>query len=190
MRLEAVSRIGEGAAANVSILVCDVHAGTHVDAPWHFLPEGNTVEGLSLDVLVGPAVVVDCGEASTLGPPELEALGLAVGTERLLLRTSNSDRWAVSERGFGEDYVALSEDGAEWLVRAGVRLVGIDALSIQRFGEPPGTHTTLLAAGVVVLEGLDLAGVEPGPYELLCLPLRLVGADGAPARAILRRMGC
>lgn len=189
MRLESVARIAAGAEANVSTLICDVHAGTHVDAPWHHLEDGATAEQLQLEALIGPARVVDTGSALTLDGRELARSGIPERTQRVLFRTRNSEILAADERNFREDYVALAASGAEWLVQAGVRLVGIDALSVQRYGDPARTHRILLEAGVVLLEGLDLTGVAGGEYELICLPLRLVGAEGAPARAILRRSG-
>lgn len=186
-RLEAAARIAAGDAVNVSTLVCDVHAGTHVDAPWHHLPDGATAERLALEALVGPVDVARI-QADVVDARALDALELPDGVERLLLRTGNSDLWTSRRGEFTSNYVALSTDAAAWLVARGVRLIGVDYLSVQRFHDPPRTHEVLLEAGVVILEGLNLGGVEPGRYELLCLPLRLVGADGAPARAVLRRV--
>jgi len=186
--LRPIKRMAVGDLENVSRLDCDVHAGTHVDAPWHFVEGGHTAEQLPLDVLIGPAFVAFLPETSAITANDLDGLALPAGTERLLLRTRNSELWAEGVTEFREDYVALTADAARWVVDQGIRLIGVDYLSVQRYGDSPVTHQILLGAGVVILEGLNLATVEPGSYELLCLPLRLVGADGAPARAVLRKL--
>ena len=156
------------------------HTGTHVDAPLHFRPGEATVDQLPLTSLLGPAQVLDLRGMERIGRAELGAIAAA----RLLLKTDNS-QWI--RRGPMPNHPAhLTADGAQWLVERGVRLVGIDSLSIDLPGET-GAHETLLGAGVVVLETVDLSEVEAGEYELICLPLRIVGADGAPARAVLRR---
>ncbi len=176
-----VQRIAEGAEANVGRLDTGLHTGTHVDAPRHFVEGGAGAEALPLDALVGPAVVVDAREVGErLDASAVARLAIPEGTERVLLRTRNSDLWG---RGaFVEDFVAVEASGARALVEQGVRLVGLDYLSI---GDPM-THRTFLEVGVVVLEGLDLSQVTAGAYELLCLPLKVEGGDGAPARVLLR----
>lgn len=182
VRLTRVQAIEDGATANVSELELGVHTGTHVDAPLHFIEDGAAAETLPLEVLIGPAHVVDA--TSLEGPIDAEALAgldLPKGTDRLILRTQNSELWARSE--FTRDFIRLTGDGARMLIGRGVRLVGIDYLSIG----DADAHRILLGSGIVALEGLDLREVEPGPYELVCLPLRLAGADGAPARAVLIR---
>jgi arylformamidase len=180
-------RIAKGDGANVSEVRLGTHTGTHIDPPFHFIDGAPTVEEVPLDALVGPAVVADLTKAECqLGPAEFESAGLPEGVERLLLKTSNSSIWEQSSPPFPERYVALAEEGAAWLVERGVRLIGTDFLSIEKRGSPGHpTHRTLLGAGVVIVEGLDLRSVEPGLYDLVCLPLKLVGGDGAPARAIL-----
>ena len=171
VRLERVSSIGDGDVVNLSRLDLGVHSGTHVDAPLHFLDGGRGVETLPLDVLVGPCVVVD----------GLDPAAVPAGAERVLFKTSNSRLWERAE--FSEDFVALDAEAARALVAAGVRLVGIDYLSI---GDEEA-HRVLLGAGVVAVEGLDLREVEPGEYRLVCAPLKLEGAEGAPARVLLLR---
>lgn len=160
------------------------HAGTHVDAPRHFLPDGVSVDRLDLDVLCGPAVVLHVpGTAPAVGPEHLA--GLPPRTERLLLRTSNSGRW-TERLEFFPDYVGLTLDGARALRARGVRLVGIDALSVE--SDPTDrfpVHRELLAAGVPIVEGLLLGPAPAGRYEMSCLPLRLQDGDGAPARVVL-----
>lgn len=185
VRMTQPYRLEEGHTATVTHLDMGAHTGTHVDAPAHFIEGGAGVETLPLDVLVGPAVVVGAPDADVLSAELLERLPIPPGAARLLFRTRNSELWARGERAFTEDFVAVSEDGARWLVERGVRLVGVDYLSVSPFDDPTPVHRILLEAGVVVVEGLDLHAVDPGVYRLVCLPLKLVGCDGAPARAIL-----
>ena len=176
--LERVAAISRGDVVNLSRLDFGVHSGTHVDAPVHFIDGAAGAEALSPDVLVGAARVVDLTSAVRLDAPALSGVEL---TQRVLLKTRNSELW---ERGtFADDFLSLSEDGARAVIEAGVQLVGIDYLSIG----DEAAHGVLLAAGVVAIEGLDLRGVAPGDYELICAPLKLVGSDGAPARVFLRR---
>lgn len=186
-RLARTARLEAGNTANVSRLDCDIHVGTHVDAPWHFVQEGITVDQLSLDILVGPAFVSFLPQLSAITVSDLNGLVLPAGTERLLLRTDNSELWAADVSDFKKDYVALTADAARWIVDQGIRLVGVDYLSVQRYQDGPAVHQILLKAEIVVIEGLNLFEVEPGEYELICLPLKIVGAEGAPARAVLRR---
>lgn len=184
---EWLGRIGPDSASNNSKIVTDVHIGTHVDAPLHFVEGGGTVEAMPLDVLVGPAWVADLLDVEgAITAAALAGAGIPDGTERLLLRTRNSALWRGGHEAFHEDFVALASDAAQWVVDQGIRLVGVDYLSVQRFHDGPETHRILLGAEVVAVEGLNLYAVAPGSYELIVLPLKLVGAEGAPARAILR----
>jgi arylformamidase len=176
VRLELAKSIAEGDVVNLTRMDFGLHSGTHVDAPVHFLDGAAGIDSTPLDVLVGPCEVVetpDLTRDSVLRAPE--------GAERVLFKTPNSELWGLDE--FAEDFARLDGDAAAALVARGVRLVGVDYLSVG----DEAAHHALLEAGVVPVEGLDLRGVEPGPYELVCLPLRVVGADGAPARAILIR---
>jgi arylformamidase len=141
-----------------------------------------------LEPFLGPVVVCDLRGENLISAEALARLELPPETKRLLFRTSNSDLWAQGVNEFYRDYTALSEDGARWIADHGIGLVGMDYLSIQRYEDSPVTHEILLEAGVVILEGLDLSGVDPGSYELVCLPLLVVGGEGAPARAVLRRL--
>ena len=177
-----------GDPVNDSTLVCGVHTGTHVDAPLHFLAGGADVTQLSLDALIGPAVVAALPGVDAVTAEDLEALNLPADTRRLLLRTRNSEYWRRGDREFRTDFVALTADAARWVVARGLRLIGVDYLSVQIFRGDPQTHIALLQAGVVIVEGLNLAEVAPGSYELICLPLKLAGAEGTPARAVLRRL--
>ena len=184
--IEPYHQISRGDAANLSQLRLGSHTGTHVDAPHHFIDDGETVDQLDLDALVGPARVLDLTAAdSEITPGGLEAAGIG-DAERILLKTRNSSLWEQS--GFSKEFVALSPDAADFLVDKKVKLVGIDYLSIERFHPPVHhVHEALLQASVVVLEGINLAKVDPGDYQLACLPLKIRGGDGAPARAILTR---
>jgi arylformamidase len=166
--------IADGASANVSRLDFGLHTGTHVDAPVHFIVGAPGAETLPLDVLVGPALVVEA--------PDLEDdVALPQGVERILFKTRNSELWA--NQAFSEDFVAVGLPLARRLAESRVRLVGIDYLSI---GDEE-VHELLLGLGIVVVEGLDLRNVAAGGYRLICAPLKVVGADGAPARVLLER---
>jgi arylformamidase len=171
--LERVSTIADGALANVSRLDFGVHTGTHVDAPVHFLEGAAAADELPLDALLGRIRVI---AAEALTPSELRGLELP---DRVIFKTSNSELWARSN--FSDDFLSLDGPAAQVLLDRGVRLVGIDYLSI---GDEEA-HRALLGAGVVTIEGLDLRRVEPGEYELVCAPLKLAGSDGAPARVFL-----
>lgn len=186
VQIQRTMRLDDGDQANVSRINCSVHAGTHIDAPQHYLEDGYTVDQVPLDVLMGPAVVAFLPDVDVITADILSAIELPDETKRLLLRTRNSDLWASGVTDFRKDYVALTSDAAQWLVDHHIQLIGIDYLSIQPFHDSPLTHKTLLKANVIILEGLNLAAVHPGMYDLICLPIRLVGTEGAPARAILR----
>ncbi|MHC1741274.1 MAG: cyclase family protein [Anaerolineaceae bacterium] len=180
------TKIEEGANANVSFLAASAHTGTHVDAPYHFLPDGNTVENLPLDVLVGPVQVVQItSNIEVITEDVLRQLKLEPVVERVLFKTSNSNLWKNPEAPFNTQFVGIDESGAKYLVDHKIKLVGIDYLSIAPFKKSRLTHELLLGAGMVIVEGLDLSAVSAGKYTLCCLPLKLKGADGAPARAVL-----
>ena len=185
---EFVSHIDRGDPSTVSRWDLTAHTGTHVDARMHFIPGGWTVDALDLARCIGPCRVVDLTHVEEhVSRADLEAAEVA-GTVRLLLKTRNSDRNLLEREVFVEDYVAISREAAEYLVEIGVETVGVDYLSVEPFeDEEFNTHHTLLGADVVILEGLVLAEAEPGEYLLACLPLKLAGSDGAPARAILMR---
>lgn len=176
--------IAQGGSSNVSSVAFGSHTGTHVDAPKHFFDDGTTVDALPLDVLMGPAMVVSFGdEVMAVGEAELRLHELK-GHTRVLIATRNSK--FIRQREFVRDFTYLAPDGAAYLASLGVRLVGIDYLSIEQFHSGHHrTHHTLLERGIVIVEGLDLSATPMGPYELRVLPLRLAGLDGAPARAVL-----
>jgi len=188
VRIERVHDLSRGDAANVSRLELGAHTGTHMDAPRHFLADGAGLDELPLDATIGPARVIRIAQPRAIVPEELEAHRLRAG-ERVLFRTQNSERcWKNNQ--FVEDFVYISAAAAQFLVQRQVRTVGIDYLSVGGYvHDGVETHQILLGAGIWLIEGLNLAAVKPGAYELVCLPLRVVGADGAPARAILRPRG-
>ena len=173
-----------GDPANVSSLRLGSHTGTHMDAPLHFISGGLGIDTLPLDLLIGPALLAEVDATRLIEPSHLEKLPLA-DHPRLLLKTRNSGLW--DRPSFSRDYVALSLASAKLLIERGVKLVGVDYLSIEAFGaEGHPVHKTLLGAGMVILEGLDFRRVTPGTYELYCLPLRIAVGDGSPCRAVLR----
>lgn len=187
VRIQRIHSMPDGDSLNVTTLFMCVHTGTHVDAPLHFLDGGEGMDGLPLAAVVGRARVLAFSGVGSIGAPELARHHVRPG-ERLLLKTSNSSRcWRSHE--FVEDYVALNESGAEYLAERGVETAGIDYLSIGPTGEEgERVHRALMAAGIWIIEGLDLSAATAGDYELICLPLRVPRADGAPARAIIRRI--
>ncbi len=187
--IDSLTHLERGDVCTVSRLSCSVHSGTHVDGPAHFIKGGATVDSLDLDTLLGPALVVDTGPAREISASLLAGLLIPKDTERLLFRTLNSEIWNRQEQEFVKDFVAISADGARWLKEKAIRLVGIDYLSVAPFADGVATHRILLQGGIVLLEGLNLAGITPGIYQLVCLPLKLVGGDGAPARAVLIEEG-
>ncbi|MDB1089844.1 cyclase family protein [Streptomyces sp. ACA25] len=185
-RRERVSDVSQGDDATLSALHLSTHTGTHVDAPAHFLADGDGVDSMDLNRLTGPAKVLDIPGVRRVGAAQLGRFTLVAG-DRVLLRTDNSAHdWY--RREFDPGYAHLTADGARHLAALGVAAVGIDYLSIGGEGiDNPETHRTLLSAGIAVLEGLDLSRTPGGAYELCCLPLRITGGDGAPARALLRQ---
>ncbi len=186
LELEKFESMDQGSGTNCTSISTSVHIGTHVDAPHHFLNDGRTVDELSLDVLTGPCYVLQLPDGvDAITSEVLDRSEITSDMKRILFGTSNSHFWAQGEKEFQTDFVAITEDGAEWLVEHGVQLVGVDYLSVAPYGDSVGTHSVLLKAGVVVVEGLNLSKVMRGFYDLYCLPLKIAGSDGAPARAIL-----
>jgi arylformamidase len=184
VRIERKSTIGKnGAKANVSRYSLGSHTGTHIDPPFHFIDGGLTVDKLPLELLMGRARVVEIShpviDEASLGEFDFTA------DVRLLFKTRNSYLW--NQRKFVEDYVYITPGAARVLVDNGIKVVGIDYLSVEKFGaDQHDTHLILLGANTVIIEGLDLREVEPGDYELVCLPLKIRDGDGAPARVLLK----
>jgi arylformamidase len=183
--LEPIKRIARGDSSNVSTLHMSAHTGTHVDAPRHFFDQGAGTESLALELLLGRARVIEIDSRAGIAAEDLAPLDLSDDI-RVLIKTHNSRLWGSPE--FHQDYVGVTESGAKYLVEHGIKLVGVDYLSVEKFHNPGApAHHVLLGAGTIVIEGLNLHDVEPGVYEMFCLPLRVVGSDGAPARVVLRR---
>lgn len=187
LRIYRARDLDRGDAFNLTFLEIGAHTGTHIDAPLHFIRGGGTVDRLDLNVLIGPAQVVDMRHVrDAIGAQDLEDAHIPPDAQRLLFKTRNAELWY--KRGFQEDYVAFSDEGAKWLVGHGAQLVAIDYLSAEMFGaSEPIAHLALLGAGVIVVEGVILDEAEAGAYQLVCLPLKVQGAEGAPARAVLIR---
>lgn len=188
LELPKISVISESSHSNVTRILASAHTGTHMDAPVHFIDGATGIDQFSLDALVGTVYVLDFTHLDHhIGPADLAACGLPAGAERVLFKTTNSAIWEDGTE-FRRDYIALAPAGAQWLVDRGIKLVGIDYLSIEEF-EParPDTHYTLLGKKVVIVEGVDLRGIEPGEYTIFALPIKIKDADGAPARVLLGR---
>lgn len=181
--------LAKGDAANVSLLHFGAHTGTHIDAPAHFIEGANKIASLPLEVLIGEALVIELPGDEKVIDEAFIAERCSPGTLRVIFKTRNSSFWHEPKSSFRSDYTYLSTAGANKLVSLGVRLVGIDYLSIEKFEQQSHeTHLSLLSHGMIIIEGLDLTGVTPGNYELICLPLRICAGhgDGAPARVVLR----
>jgi arylformamidase len=187
-RITPHSQIAEGKPANVSILTFANHTGTHVDPPLHMLADGYGVDELPLEALLGPARVIGYESAAHISGQWLDRQRIPRTVTRFVFRTLNSDLWRAPNREFRKDFVALDETAGQWLADHGAVLVGVDYLSVEPFGSSPKghpVHKTLLRRGAVIIEGLDLHQVEPGDYEIVCLPLKVLRGDGAPARVVL-----
>jgi len=179
-------RTGRGDPNNSSSMHTSVHAGTHVDAPFHFVPQGATIESLPLDLFIGPARVCAVDAVEQIGAKEIARLELS-GELRVLFKTRNSQ--LLQKTAYDPSFVAFSEDGATALADLGVKLVGLDYLSVARADEQVPVHRAFLDRGIVLLEGVDLSSVPPGLYELIAFPIKIGGSDGAPCRAVLREVG-
>jgi arylformamidase len=182
LRIEPVTRIARGDEVNLSRISLSSHSGTHLDPPRHFSDGGLPADNIPLSVLIGKALLIEIPGIKSITRSELEPFPIK-GEERLIIKTGNSRLWQGPS--FSEEFSHLTVDGALYLVEMGISLVGIDYLSVERFNGDGSVHRTLLESGVIILEGLDLDGVPPGNYELVCLPLKLKDSDGAPARAVL-----
>ena len=183
--LEAIKRISRGVSSNVSTLHMSAHGGTHVDAPRHFFDDATGTEALPLEMLVGRARVVEVTSRKGITADDLTRFDLSEDV-RVLIKTANSRLWGSPE--FHPDYVGVTESGARYLVDHGIKVVGVDYRCVEEFKRPGApAHHLLLGGGTIVIEGLNLRDVDPGIYEMYCLPLPLVESDGAPARVVLRR---
>lgn len=187
VKIDRVASLEAGDIANVSRIEMGVHTGTHVDAPYHFMGGGTkTVEELSLETMVGGTQVIQLpDEITEIDADILKNAGIYPDTKRLLIRTRNSMFWEMGNTEFDTSYTAIKPDGAKFLVERNLQLVGVDYLSVALYEDQTPTHRILLGAGIVIIEGLNLSKVPPGNYDLFCLPLKISGADGSPARVIL-----
>jgi arylformamidase len=184
---ERIWDIKKGSPCNVSLISMCSHTGTHMDPPLHFLKKGKSLDKLPLTAAIGPARVIEIKARQCIGISELKKHKLKKG-ERILFKTLNSRRCCKKDR-FVEDFVYISKEAAEYLAEIRIKVIGIDYLSVGGFVKDNlETHQSLLKAGIWIIEGLDLSGIKPGNYELICLPLKILNSDGAPARAVLRKI--
>jgi arylformamidase len=184
--IDRVAKIEEGRDFNVSRIELGVHAGTHIDSPFHLLDGGNTVDQIPLETLIGTVQVVQvASEYDVINEKCLKKLDLDPTIDRVLFKTSNSNYWETDPYAFNKEFVALNTGGAQYLADHGIRLVGVDYFSVSAFDDLIPPHVILLERGIVLLENIDLRQVVPDIYTLICLPIKLIGTDGAPVRAIL-----
>lgn len=189
IKIDVCAALANGDPANVTQLCFGAHTATHVDAPNHFIEGARRVDDLDLTKLVGPVRVVELHK--TIMAIEAKHVAGLVGVERVLFKTRNSEFWNEQQDGFRSDFTYIEPEAAQVLADAGIKLVGIDYLSVEKFAAKSfDTHIALLEKEVVIIEGLDLRSVPPGDYEITCLPLKVKGGtgDGAPARTILREI--
>ena len=177
-----------GDKCNITQLQMGTHAGTHIDAPYHFFKDGATVDAIPIETLVGPCLVVELDSDTLIEKKDFLKCNLN-GHSRILFKTKNSEQWAKNITSFNTDYVALGIEAAQYLVEINTLLIGIDYLSIESFhSDDNPVHKLLLKNNITILEGLNLSKVEAGVYELICMPLKLQGSEGAPARVLLREV--
>ncbi len=184
--IEKIRSMDNGERLNLSRLDMSAHTGTHVDAPVHFIQEGSGIDSVPLDILIGPAAVVHLPGVREIGDGELKAAGIPPDTKRLLLKTENGK--LLGQKQFQKDYSFFTLEGAQYIIDSGVRLVAIDYLSIAAYGSGEAVHQALLGEGIVIIEGVDLREISAGPYNMIALPLKIGGCDGAPARVVLEKM--
>lgn len=184
--IDRVAKIEEGSDFNVSRIELGVHAGTHIDGPFHLINDGNTVDQIPLETLIGEVQVVQISaEYDVINEKCLKQINLDPTVDRILFKTSNSDYWENDPYSFNRKYVALNTDGAQYLADLGIRLVGVDYFSVSAYDDLISPHVILLERRIVLLENIDLRQAVPGIYTLICLPIKLIGTDGAPVRAVL-----
>jgi len=186
-RIKRIHKISEGDDSNVTHLSMTAHTGTHIDAPDHFLDSGETLDQIPLGLFIGPAQVVELPSGRDITADMIQEADIPAYTKRILFKTRNSQLWQQGVKEFQKDFMALDEKAAEYLVSRDVEVVGVDYLSVAPFRAPKATHQILLEGKVLIIEGLDLSGIEPGQYTLYCLPLNIPEAEGAPARVLLGR---
>lgn len=180
--------LNKGGTVNLTRLDMDVHAGTHVEGPLHYYANAISVDEIPLEIFLGRALVVDLPAVDKITANDLEKLSLPKGIKRLLFRTKNSELWKDFKQSFYEDFVGLSSGAAQWVVDKKIKLIGIDYLSVANFKQGRSVHEILLKGGVVILEGLNLLMAPAGEYEIICLPIKLIGREASPARVILKKL--
>lgn len=183
--IKRINDMNKGDNNNLSFISMGTHTGTHMDAPIHFIAKGKSIDKMPLDACIGPARVIEIKDRESIKPDELSAYRIRRG-ERILFKTRNSKYWRID--AFMKNFVHIFPEAAKYLAAKGVRAVGVDYLSVGGYQKDGAlTHRNLLNAGIWIIEGLDLSGVKPGKHELICLPLKILNSDGAPARAIIRK---
>jgi arylformamidase len=186
VNISHLHKIGENSDANVSRLDIDVHSGTHIDAPLHFVEDGKTTTDIPLERLCGSVIVLKIDDQiERIDAKVLESYPIPTSCKKILLRTRNTSNQLWQKKAFDRQYVAITADAAQWLVDHQIELIGIDYCSIQKFDDPVDTHQILLRNEVIILEGLDLSNVKQGEYHLLCFPIKVQGIEGVPVRAVL-----
>ncbi|MBT4207188.1 cyclase family protein [Candidatus Woesearchaeota archaeon] len=180
--------IDKGDDVNETKIDMSVHTGTHIDAPLHFIQNGKSANSLPLDIFIGKVFVADVSETKEITADDIKKLDMPKGTSRILFKTSNSKLWEDGVREFQKDYVGVGESAAVWLADNNIKLVGVDYLSVTKFGNAKELHKILLNKQIVLLEGINLSNVESGEYKLVCLPLKIKGIEASPTRAVLISM--
>ena len=181
----SLSNMIDGDTYNETSLEMNMHTGTHVDAPLHFIEDGQSIDQMDTDIFIGTAFVVSLPDVKKITSKDLDRIDLPQNISRLLFKTTNSLLWDKKDSAFVKDYVGITKDVADWIVSKNINLVGIDYLSISTFKETVEVHNILLKEGIAILEGINLNEVEEGDYELVCLPLKITNAEAAPTRAVL-----
>lgn len=188
IRFDRVSDIHNGDPHTDTDIHLSAHTGTHIDAPSHFVRDGKNLSDFPIEKMIGPALVVEIPHVDIISEKDLAQLDIPADARRLLIKTDNSELWSNPNHEFTSEFVALDKSAALWLVGFGLDVIGVDYLSIQPFHHGPETHQILLGADIIAIEGLNLASITPGNYELLCLPMRLMDTEAAPARVLLRKI--
>ena len=186
VQINFVMNINGGDVCNLTKMSMGVHTGTHMDAPLHFFKDGKSIDTMPLSATLGRARVIEIGDTESIKPAELEQHNIQRG-ERILFKTINSTRY-WQPYTFVKEFVYISQEAAQYLAKLQIQTVGVDYLSVGGFfKDGPETHHALLGAGIWIIEGLNLAAVQAGEYDLICLPIKMMGSEGAPARAILKK---
>jgi len=185
LKLKRISDMKKGQAYNETSIDMNVHIGTHIDAPRHFIFSGKTIDQMALDAFIGTTFVAYLPKVKTISSADLEKVRIPKSVKRILFKTSNSLLWEKRVSKFEKEYVGITPDAAMWLSKRNFKLVGVDYLSVAKFDEAPEVHKILLKKGIALLEGINLSGVRPGKYELICLPIKIAGLEASSTRAVL-----